>query len=80
MSEDQDAPRLAKDITCATVGMLVFGLRETIDQLIAIRVREFGPLLVDEEGELMAIKNSLDWLLSDIRESRPKPIRIVHRG
>jgi len=80
MSEDQDAPRLAKDITHATVGILLFGLRETIDQLIAIRVREFGPLLQDEEGELMAIKNSLDWLLSDIRESRPKPIRIVHRA
>jgi len=73
MSEDQDAPKLARDITHATVGTLLFGLRETIDQLIAIRVREFGPLLQDEEGELMAIKNSLDWLLSDIRESRPKP-------
>jgi hypothetical protein len=67
---DNDAPQLAKDMTHASIGNLLFSLRDTVNDLISIRVREFGPLLENEEGELLAIKNSLDWLLSDIRESR----------
>jgi hypothetical protein len=74
MSEiDDHAPKLARDITHARIGNLLHDMRETINDLIALRVNPVGsPLIQDEEGELMAIKNSLDWLLSDIRESRPK--------
>lgn len=73
MSTDNDAPRLARDITHARIGNLLHDMRETINDLIALRVNPVGsPLIQDEEVELMAIKNSLDWLLSDIRESHPK--------
>lgn len=73
MAEDPDAPKLARDITHARVGNLLFDMRETINDMIALRLNPAGyQLVADEEGELMAIKNSLDWLLSDIRESRPK--------
>lgn len=68
---DDDAPRLARDVTHAQVGFHLFALRGCIDELISIRVRSgFGELLEDEEGELMAIRQSLEFLLSDIRESR----------
>ena len=67
---DEDAPRLAADVCKSHIGSLLFSLRDTVDSLISIRVREFGPLLADEEGELLTIHNSLLWLLSDIREAR----------
>jgi hypothetical protein len=62
--------RNSRETTHANVGALLYGLRDTVDQLIAIRVREYGKLLDGEEEELMTIKLSLDLLLSDIRESR----------
>lgn len=68
MSENE--PKLAKDVTHAAIGMHLYAMRGCIDELIAIRTREFGPLLDDEEGELMSLRQSLEWLLSDIRESR----------
>jgi hypothetical protein len=74
---DDHAPKLARDVTHARIGNLLHDMRETVNDLIALRVNPIGsPLIQDEEGELMAIKNSLDWLLSDIRESRPK-VRLV---
>lgn len=74
---DDHAPKLARDVTHARIGNLLHDMRETISDLIALRLNPVGsPLIEDEEGELMAIKNSLDWLLSDIRESRPK-VRLV---
>ena len=77
MIEDPDAPKLARDVTHARIGNLLFDMREVVNDLIALRLNPVGnPLVADEEGELMAIKNSLDWLLSDIRESRPK-VRLV---
>ena len=59
-----------KDRTHANIGALLFGLRDAVEQLIAIRVREFGPLLDGEEQELTAINQSLQWLLSDIQAMR----------
>jgi hypothetical protein len=78
-----DELKLAEDVAHAQIGQILFGLRETVNDLIAIRVREFGPLLENEEGELFAIKNSLDWLLSDIRESRivqSRKLRVISNG
>ena len=72
---DVDSPTLSRDVVHAQIGSLLCGLRETLDSLIAIRVREFGMLLQHDEVELMKIKNSLDWLLSDLRESRLKVAR-----
>ncbi len=82
-SGDEHAPKLARDVAYAQVGGLLYGLREVVDSLIAIRVREFGDLLEGEEDELIQIKGSLDFLLSDIRESRiqkARVIRIVSNG
>ena len=80
MTEDTDAPKLARDVTHARIGNLLFDMRETINDLIALRLNPVGsPLIQDEEDELMAIKNSLDWLLSDIRESRPK-FKVIKNG
>lgn len=77
---DEHAPKLARDVTHARIGNLLFDLRETVNDIISLRLNPVGnPLVQDEEGELMAIKNSLDWLLSDIRESRPK-VRIARNG
>lgn len=80
---DTDAPTLARDVTHAAIGMHLFAMRSTIDQLIAIRTREFGALLEDEEGELMALRQSLEWLLSDIRKTRVKQsrnLKVVRNG
>jgi hypothetical protein len=77
---DEDAPKLAREITHARIGNLLFDMREVVNDLIALRLNPVGsPLIQDEEGELMAIKNSLDWLLSDIRESRPK-LKVIKNG
>lgn len=65
----------AREATHAAIGARMFSLRDAIDDLIAIRVREHGDLLNDDEGELMMMKNSLDFLLSDIRESRIQKAR-----
>lgn len=71
-----DEPKLPREITHARIGNLLFDMRETINDLIALRLNPIGyPLVAEEEGELFAIKNSLDWLLSDIRESRK--VRLV---
>jgi hypothetical protein len=51
----------------ADVGKLLYCMRDTVEQLIAIRVREHGPVLDGEEAELMAIYQSMQWLLSDIQ-------------
>jgi hypothetical protein len=55
------------ETTHANVGALLYGLRDTVDQLIAIRVRDHGSLLDGEFAEIMAIKQNLDFLLSDIQ-------------
>lgn len=82
--EDPDAPKLARDVTHARIGNLLFDLREVVNDLIALRLHPVGyPLVADEEGELMAIKNSLDFLLSDIREARvakSHTLRVVSNG
>lgn len=84
MSEDPDAPKLARDVTHARIGNLLFDLREVVNDLISLRLNPVGsPLIQDEEGELIAIKGSLDFLLSDIRESRiqqSRNIRLVQNG
>jgi hypothetical protein len=67
---DNDAPKLARDVAQAHAGKLIFGIRESLNELIAIRIREHGEVLEVDEGALMAVKNSLDWLLNDIRETR----------
>jgi hypothetical protein len=51
----------------ANIGALLFGIRDQVDQLIAIR--KYGRLLDGEFGELMAIRQKLEWLLSDIKET-----------
>ena len=72
----EDVASLARETTHAHIGALLYGLRDTTEQLIAIRTREFGRLLDGEEAELMAIKLSLDLLLSDIKESR-RQLKVV---
>jgi hypothetical protein len=62
--------RNSRETTHANVGALLYGLRDTVDQLIAIRVHEHGPLLDGEFEELMAVKQNLEFLLSDIYLSR----------
>jgi hypothetical protein len=66
----EDILKNSRETTHASIGALLYGMRDTIEQILAIRTREFGQLLDDEEAELMSIKLSLDLLLSDIRESR----------
>jgi hypothetical protein len=81
--DSDDAPKLASEVTHAYVGVLLWGMRDTLDKIISIRLSEYGALLDNEEGELIAIKSSLDFLLSDIRESRiaaARKIRIVQHG
>lgn len=71
MTDNDDAPTLARDIIHASIGMHLQSMRGTIDELIRVRLdRDFSDLLDGEEGELMAIRQSLEFLLSDIRESR----------
>lgn len=84
MITDDDAPKLARDVTHARVGNLLFDLREVVNDLIKIRLSPVGsPLVADEEGELIAIKSSLDFLLSDIQEARiaaARKLRVVSNG
>ena len=81
---DDDAPRLARDVIQASIGMHLYSMRGTIDDLIKIRLdRDFSELLDDEEGELMAIRQSLEFLLSDIRESRvakSRQFKVISNG
>lgn len=85
--DDPDAPKLARDVTHARIGNLLHDAREVINDLIALRLNPVGcPLIENEEGEIMAIRNSLNWLLSDIklandaRAASTPQIRIVRHG
>ena len=60
----------SREIMHSDIGMLSYILRDTVDQYIAIRVGDHGDLLDGEFAELMAIYQSMQWLLSDIRETR----------
>ena len=71
-----DAPQGERAITHARIGNLLHDLRETLDDLIRLRLHSVGaPLIADEEAELIAIKTSLDFLLTDILAARK--LRIV---
>jgi len=71
-----DEPRGERAITQARIGNLLHDFRSTIDELIRLRLHPVGaPFIADEEAELMAIKTSLDFLLSDILAARK--LRIV---
>ena len=52
------------------VGMLLFELRDIVDQLIDWRRHRYGALLDGEEAEIAAVLLNLQILLSDIKESR----------
>lgn len=81
--DDPYAPKLAKEVVINTVAMHLFAMRGIIDDLIRIRCHEFGSLLDEEEGELMAIRQSLEFLLTDIRESRinkARQFKVVSNG
>lgn len=56
--------------THAAIGSHLHTLRSTLDALIAIRVREHGDLLEQDEGELFALMSSFQFLTSDLRETR----------
>ena len=52
------------------VGLLLFELRDIVDQLIEWRRHRYGALLDGEEAEIAAVLLNLQILLSDIKESR----------
>lgn len=70
MSESYE-PIGRRAITHARVGNLLYDLRERTNDLIALYNEADGRSLVtDDEAEITAIRNSINWLLSDILESR----------
>lgn len=75
-----DAPQGERAITHARIGNLLHDLRTTVDDIIALRNKPLGaPLVQDEEAELTAIRDNLNWLLSDILMGREaaRKLRIV---
>lgn len=54
----------------AEIGHKLFSIRDTAEDLIAIRQRDHGQLLDDELEELAAILEALTWLCNDIKASR----------
>ncbi|MGM4997816.1 hypothetical protein AB8A05_04060 [Tardiphaga sp. 538_B7_N1_4] len=74
-----DAPQGERAVTHARIGNLLYDLRGTVDDLIALRQHPEGaPLVADEEAEICAIKDNLTFLLSDILLSRK--LRVVSNG
>lgn len=74
-----DEPKGERAVTHARIGNLLYDLRGTVEDIMALRLHPEGaPLVADEEAELTAIKTSLDFLLSDILAGK-KP-RLVRHG
>lgn len=74
-----DEPHGERAVTHARIGNLLYDLRGTVDALIRLRNHSIGaPLVAGEEEELTAIRNNLDFLLSDILASRAP--RLVRHG
>lgn len=68
---DVDKPLGKRAITHARIGNLLFDLREDVNDLVGLYNDANGRSLVaDDEAEIAAIRNSINWLLSDILESR----------
>ena len=59
-----------RDAANLHVAMLLFELRDTVDQLIDWRRHRYGALLDGEEAEIAAVLLNLQILLHDIKESR----------
>lgn len=71
MSIDVDEPKGKRPITHARIGNLLFDIRESVNDLAALYNDADGRSLVtQDEAEITAIRNSINWLLSDILESR----------
>ncbi len=68
---DVDEPLGKRAITHARIGNLLFDLREDVNDLVGLYNDANGRSLVaEDEAEITAIRNSINWLLSDILESR----------
>ena len=61
-----------REQTHAAIGSHLHTLRQTLNELIAIRVREHGDLLEQDEGELFALMSSFQFLMSDLQAERAK--------
>jgi hypothetical protein len=75
MDIEQFAPKGERAVTHARIGNLVHDLHSTADDLIALRNGVGAPLVAGEEAGLTAARDKLNFLLSDILESRK--LRIV---
>lgn len=54
----------------AEIGHKLFSIRDTAEDLIAIRQRPNGQLLDSELEEVCAILEALTWLVNDIKASQ----------
>lgn len=71
MSIDVDEPKGRRPITHARIGCLLHDMREDVEDLVKLYNDADGRTLVtQDEAEITAIRNSINWLLSDILESR----------
>lgn len=65
-----DSEDLARNVAQSVNGMHLRALRSEIDALIKIRVSAAGYLLEEDERELIACLQSLQFLASDVSECR----------
>jgi hypothetical protein len=80
LDEDGEGGGMNKERAHHHVGMLLFGLREAVDELIAYRRHEHGSLLDGEAEELAAVLLNLQILLDDIRSSSAPKLRLINNG
>ena len=71
MSIEEHQPAGRRAITHARIGNLLHDIREDVNDLVKLYNDADGRSLVtQDEAEITAIRNSINWLLSDILESR----------
>ena len=71
MSIEEHQPVGRRAITHARIGNLLHDMREDVDDLVKLyNDTEGRSLVTQDEAEITAIRNSINWLLSDILESR----------
>ena len=71
MSIEEQQPAGRRAITHARIGNLLYDIREDVNDLVKLyNDAEGRSLVTQDEAEITAIRNSINWLLSDILESR----------
>lgn len=61
----------------AYAGQLLYTLRETLNDLIKLRVSREGSVLMEDEGEIIANLSSLQFLATDLAETRRNEARRI---